>query len=112
MERLYGWADIVAGDWLYVRKYMPQDMRGKWVITNTTTAADVALLRARGAELLVTSTPRLDGRTFGTNVMEATMVALDSASGELSAARYQELLDSVGFKPDVLWLQRDAALEE
>jgi hypothetical protein len=108
MERLYGWADIVAGDWHYVRKYMPPDMRGKWIITNTTTPADVALLRDRGAELLVTSTPRLEGRTFGTNVMEATMVALDGASGELSPERYRELLDSVGFKPDVIWLQREA----
>ena len=108
MERLYAWADIVAGDWLYVRKYMPRDMRGKWIITNTTTPDDVALMRDRGVELLVTSTPRLDGRSFGTNVMEATMVALDNATGELSPQRYKELLDSVGFKPDVLWLQRES----
>ena len=112
MEALYGWADIVAGDWLYVRKYLPADMSGKWVITNTTTAEDVALLRQRGAELLVTSTPRLNGRTFGTNVMEATMVALDGAHAELTPARYKELLDSVGFAPDVLWLQRGAAASE
>ncbi len=84
---------------------MPPDMRGKWIITNTTTAADVDLCRERGVELLVTSTPRLDGRSFGTNVIEATMVALDNAKVELSPERYRELLDSVGFKPDVLWLQ-------
>jgi hypothetical protein len=112
MERLYAWADIVAGDWLYVRKYMPQDMRGKWIITNTTTPDDVGLMRDRGVELLVTSTPRLNGRSFGTNVMEATMVALDDAAGELSPERYRELLDSVGFKPDVQWLQRDAQAAE
>jgi len=103
--QLYNWADVIAGDWQYVKKYMPPDMRGKWIITNTTTAADVELCRERGVELLVTSTPRLDGRSFGTNVIEATMVALDGAKGELSPERYRELLDSVGFKPDVLWLQ-------
>lgn len=108
MEKLYGWADIIAGDWQFVKKFMPEDMTGKWIITNTTTAADVELARSRGVELFVTSTPRLEGRSFGTNVIEATMVALDGASGELSPARYRELLDSVGFKPDVLWLQRDA----
>ena len=106
---LYEWADIIGGDWIYVRKYMPNDMRGKWIITNTTTAADVALCRERGVELLVTSTPRLEGRSFGTNVIEATMVALDSASGELSPERYRELLDSVGFTPDVRWLQQENA---
>ncbi len=105
---LYAWADIIGGDWIYVRKYMPEDMRGKWIITNTTTPADVELCRERGVELLVTSTPRLNGRSFGTNVIEATMVALDNAQGELSPERYRELLDSVGFTPDVLWLQKAA----
>jgi len=108
MEALYGWADIIAGDWQFVKKFMPADMAGKWIITNTTTADDVALARSRGVELFVTSTPRLDGRTFGTNVIEATMVALDGATGELTPERYRELLDSVGFKPDVRWLQRES----
>ena len=108
MEELYHWADIVAGDWLYVRKYMPADASGMWVVTNTTTPADVAMMRDRGVELLVTSTPRLDGRSFGTNVMEATMVALDNASSELAPERYRELLGMVGFTPDVQWLQAGA----
>lgn len=109
MEKLYAWADIIAGDWQYVKKFMPADMSGKWIITNTTTPADVELARSRGVELFVTSTPRLEGRSFGTNVIEATMVALDGAEGELSPERYRELLDSVGFKPDVQWLQRPEA---
>ena len=106
MEEIYHWADIIAGDWQYVKKFMPADMRGKWVITNTTTAEDVELCRQRGVELLVTSTPRLNGRSFGTNVIEATMVALDGANSELSPERYKELIAAVGFTPDVLWLQR------
>lgn len=104
MERAYADADIIAGDWQFVKKYLLDDMSGKWVVTNTTTEEDVELCRARGVELLVTSTPRLEGRSFGTNVIEATMVALDGASGELSPERYRELLDRVGFKPDHQWL--------
>ncbi len=106
MERVYTECDIISGDWQFVKKYLLPDMSGKWIITNTTTAEDVELCRSRGVELLVTSTPRLEGRSFGTNVIEATMVALDGASGELSPDRYRELLDRVGFKPDVLWLQK------
>ena len=106
IEALYEWADIIAGDWQYVKKYMPDDMRGKWIITNTTTAADVELARERGVDLMVTSTPRLEGRSFGTNVIEATMVALKGATEELPAREYVDLLSQVGFKPDVLWLQR------
>lgn len=104
---LYHEADIIAGDYKYVRKYMPEDMSGKWVVTNTTTSEDVDFLRSRGVELLITSTPRLDGRSFGTNVIEATMVALDGAGKSLSPQRYLELLGETGFTPDVQWLQRE-----
>lgn len=105
---LYRDADIVAGDYKWVRKFMPKDMSGKWIVTNTTTAEDVEFLRSCGVELLITSTPRLEGRSFGTNVIEATMVALDGAKGRLPGERYMELLRSVGFTPDVQWLQRPA----
>ncbi|MBA4370938.1 MAG: quinate 5-dehydrogenase [Coriobacteriaceae bacterium] len=104
--RLYRDADIIAGDYKWVRQWMPEDMSGKWVITNTTTAEDVEFMRSRGIELLVTSTPRLEGRSFGTNVIEATMVALDGASRALSPERYLQLLRETGFTPDVQWLQR------
>lgn len=103
---LYRDADIIAGDYKYVRRWMPEDMTGKWVVTNTTTEGDVEFLRSRGTELLVTSTPRLEGRSFGTNVIEATMVALDGATSALAPERYMELLRATGFTPDVMWLQR------
>jgi hypothetical protein len=103
---LYRAADIIAGDYKYVRKYMPEDMSGKWIITNTTTSQDVEFLRSRGVELLITSTPRFEGRSFGTNVIEATMVALDGSDRSLRPARYLELLAKSGFAPDVQWLQR------
>jgi len=104
--QLYRDADIIAGDYKYIQRYMPEDMSGKWVVSNTTTAEDVEFLRDRGVELLVTSTPRLEGRSFGTNVIEATMVALDGGRARLSPERYMELLRQTGFAPDVQWLQR------
>lgn len=105
-SRLYHEADIIAGDFKYVRRYMPDDMSGKWVVTNTTTPEDVEFLRQRRVDLLITTTPRLEGRSFGTNIIEATMVALDGSRGSLSPARYLELLAATGFTPDVQWLQR------
>lgn len=106
---LYENADIIAGDYKYVRKWMPADMSGKWVVTNTTTAEDVDFLTARGVELLVTSTPRLEGRSFGTNVIEATLVAVTGAKQALTTAEYTDLLARVGFRPDARWLQRGTA---
>jgi len=104
--RYYAWADVVAGDWHYVRRHMPKDMRGKTVITNTTTEEDVAFLRERGVRRLVTTTPRLGGRSFGTNVMEAMLVAL--AGRELGEADYLRYIDQIGLKPQVLELEGQA----
>lgn len=99
--RYYEQADVIAGDFLYVRRYMPADMRGKWVITNTTTAADVDELRRRGVELLVTTTPVFEGRSFGTNVMEALLVALDGRGGALEPEEYVGALDELGLSPAI-----------
>ncbi|GAA6756611.1 hypothetical protein Thermus77420_20870 [Thermus thalpophilus] len=104
--RYYVWADLVAGDWHYIRRYMPEDMRGKTVLTNTTTEEDLAFLKARGVRRLITTTPRLNGRSFGTNVMEALLVAL--AGRELTEADYLRYIDLLGLKPQVLDLQEEA----
>jgi len=103
--KYYREADIIAGDFLFVRKYMPRDMAGKWIITNTVTAADVEDLASRGVELLVTTTPELDGRSFGTNVMEATIIALTGKKPEeMTDSDYLDVLRKVDFKPRVEWM--------
>lgn len=100
--RYYHQADIVAGDFHFIRRYMPEDMQGKTIITNTTTAADVEELTVRGVEVLVTTTPVLDGRSFGTNVMEGVLVSLaDKPFDELTPDDYNELLDRMGFEPQI-----------
>ncbi len=102
-SRYYRWADLVAGDWHYLKRHMPEGMRGKSVLTNTTTREDVAFLRARGVKYLITTTPRLSGRSFGTNVMEALLVAL--AGRELGEEDYLRYIDLLGLKPQVLDLE-------
>lgn len=100
--KYYREADIIAGDYLFIKKYMPDDMTGKVIITNTTTADDVAEMKKRGVALLVTTTPEFDGRSFGTNVMEATCVALlDKEPGSVTPDDYLEVLKQLGFKPRV-----------
>jgi hypothetical protein len=78
-------ASVVMGDCHYIYRYMPDDMRGKVVITNTTTPEDTETFRRAGVRCLVTTTPVLDGRSFGTNMMEAALVA---ASGRTEAVDY------------------------
>lgn len=95
-------ADVIAGDFHFIRRYMPSDLRGKVVLTNTVTRDDVAMLKERGVAALVTTTPELEGRSFGTNVLEAVLVALAGRRPEeMTAADYEELLDRIGFRPRV-----------
>ncbi len=99
-DKYFREADIIAGDYLYIKKYMPMGMRGKVVITNTVTASDVTDMKQRGVSLLVTTTPEFNGRSFGTNVMEATCVALlDKPADQVTPRDYYDILQRLGFKP-------------
>lgn len=90
--------EIIAGDFLLIRRYLPDDLSGKTILTNTVTSADIELLRARGARQLITTTPEFDGRSFGTNVMEGIFAAL----GDKTEADYQQRLEQLDWQPRVV----------
>lgn len=95
-------ADVIAGDFHYIRRYMPEDMKGKVVLTNTTTEADCLELSRRGVAQLITTTPVLDGRSFGTNVMEAVLVTLIGKRPEdIAPSEYLERLNALGWTPQI-----------
>lgn len=97
----YEWATVVAGDCHYIKKHMPDNMQGKVVVTNTTTAEDVELFRKCGVKYLVTTTPVLEGRSFGTNMMEAALVAVSGKGRPLTWPELTEMLDKLGFEPQL-----------
>ena len=101
-SQYYYEADIIAGDFNYIRRYLPEHLPGKVIITNTTTREDVKLLKERGVKLLITTTPEMGGRSFGTNVMEAVLVAiLQKPVDQIQAADYLHLLDELNFQPGI-----------
>lgn len=100
-EKYYEWGTVIAGDCLYIKRHMPDHLEGRVIATNTTTPEDVALFRSVGIKYLVTSTPVLDGRSFGTNMMEAALIAVSGKKRKLSYAELNELLDKLGFEPQL-----------
>jgi len=101
-ERFYNEADIIAGDFHFIKRYMPDRLDGKIILTNTVTSDDVKMLTQSGVKMLITTTPELNGRSFGTNVMEAVLVSLsDKPYKFLTPADYEELLDKIGLTPRV-----------
>jgi hypothetical protein len=101
-------ASVILGDCHYIYRNMPDDMRGKVVITNTTTREDVETFRQCGVRFLITTTPVLDGRSFGANMMEAAILA---AAGRKEPVDYSQpgnyytwlnqLVDQLQLKPQM-----------
>lgn len=104
-EKYYQWADIIAGDFHMIKKYLPESCVGKTILSNTVTQSDIETLRASGVKRLITTTPEIDGRSFGTNVMEGLIVSLlNKKTGEANAQEYIDLLDKMEFQPRILEL--------
>lgn len=102
-ERYYQEAEVIAGDFHFIWKHLPESIPGKTIITNTVTASDVEELGRRGISRLITTTPELNGRSFGTNVIEAVLVALlGKRPEEITPGDYEELLATIGFKPRIV----------
>ncbi len=99
--KYYDRADVIAGDFHFIHRNMPPKLPGKVIITNTTTRDDVEMLRRAQVKTLVTTTPELEGRSFGTNVMEALLVALAGKKKELTNNEYLTIVRELKLKPRI-----------
>ena len=101
-DKYYQQAQVLGGDFIQIRQYMPDDLTGKIIVTNTTTSKNVEELKKRNLHILVTVTPRLEGRSFGTNVMEATLLALmDKPQSDVTDADFSDLIDRIPLQPNI-----------
>jgi hypothetical protein len=99
--RYYQWASVIAGDCHYIKKHLPDELPGKSIITNTTTPEDVELFRRVGVSTLVTTTPAIEGRSFGTNMMEAALVAVSGAGRPLTLPELDKMIKKLDFQPHI-----------
>jgi len=99
----YDDAEIIAGDFHFLRQYMPDRLDDKLVLTNTLTARDLDELRERGVRTVISTTPDFGGRSFGTNVVEAALVALlGKAWADVTADDYAACLRALHLRPRVI----------
>jgi hypothetical protein len=105
-EKYYKWADVIAGDYLIIKKSMPTvesgAPAGKVIVTNTVTAEDTKMLIDRGVKMLVTATPEYDGRHYATNVLEGVLITLLGKKPEdVTIEDYESLLVKMDWKPTI-----------
>jgi len=107
-RRWLEWADVIAGDYHYIRRNLPENLTGKVIITNTTTEDDRRLLRERGLSCLITTTPVVDGRSFGMNVLEGSIQALIHHFGDYPSEHNLRIyLNKLQLRPTVSLLQEE-----
>lgn len=100
--------DIICGDYLFINKYLPSSASGafkdKIIITNTLTSEDVDNLKARGVQMIISTTPNFSGRNFGTNVLEGIFTTiLGKKLSEASQEEINEILNKLNWKPSIVY---------
>ena len=107
-KKWFDWATVVCGDWHYIRRYAPDQMPGKTIITQTLRKADLQWLKSTGAKQAITTTPVMGGETFATNVMEGVIITLaDKRPEQMTEQDYLDWLKKLGWIPNVINLQED-----
>jgi len=106
-KKWFDWATVVCGDWHFIRRYAPDDLTGKTIITQTLRTADLDWLRTTGAKQAITTTPIMGGETFATNVMEGVIITLAGKRPEdMTEKDYLDALKNLGWVPNVIDLQQ------
>lgn len=100
-ERLYRDVSVIAGDCLYIRQHLPASLQGKIIVTNTTTNDDIEAFRKSGVSYILTTTPVFDGRTFGTNVIEAVILALSGKKTSLTTNELEQWIKKLDLEPQL-----------
>jgi hypothetical protein len=96
------WAELIAGDFHYIRRYLPSRIDGKTILTNTVRKEQLGDLVSMGAKQVITTTPKFPGGSFGTNVMEGVFIALLNKKPEdLLAEDYTGLIQELDWQPQV-----------
>lgn len=106
----FDWADVLAGDVGAIRRYGPAHLKRKTVVVEWATEEDLADLRERGANIVVTMMPALDGRgelgRWSAATVEAIMAALrPNPDAPLSEDTYLDLMADLDWTPAIRYLQ-------
>lgn len=100
--KYFAWAEVLAGDFHLIHRFMPEDLRGRVVLTQTVTASDVEELRRRGVWMLITDGPDMGGRSFATNVLQGVIVAVTGRRPEeITTEEYLQTALRAGFLPRI-----------
>jgi predicted amino acid dehydrogenase len=100
-------AEIIAGDYALIRRFAPDNLRGKVIITNDLAPADMEELRARGVESVVNIAlpPPSGSPPIGVDVMEAMLSTfMDRPPAKITRDDYLNLVARCELQPQITTL--------
>ncbi|GAB4450309.1 MAG: serine carboxypeptidase [Chloroflexi bacterium OHK40] len=102
-ESLFRWANVVAGDFAYIRRFAPANLAGTSIVTDDPSPAEIEDLRQRGVQTLVTMTPPLSPERpyVAADVLEAIVVAIQETSGQPGEAEALDFIAAAGWGASV-----------
>lgn len=102
-EKLFSWADVIAGDFAYIRRFAPADLSGRTIITDDPGPDEIEDLRQRGVTTLVTMAPPLsDQRPFiAADALEAIVAAIIESGGQPGEAETLDFITAAKWEPTV-----------
>ncbi|MFV9506151.1 MAG: serine carboxypeptidase [Oscillochloridaceae bacterium umkhey_bin13] len=97
--QLFNWANVIAGDFAFIRRFAPNDLGGKSMVTDDPSPAEIEDLRRRGVITLVTMTPPLsDERPFvAADVLEAIITAIQETKAQPGEAEALDFIAAAGW---------------
>lgn len=112
--RYFDQAHIIAGDFAYIRRFAPDNLQGKTLITTSLSVDDLQDLTERGVESLITFTaPLCDQHPFvDTSVIEAIFVSvMDRPLADITEDDFLNLVARSELEPHITILNepRDVA---
>ncbi len=110
----FTWADVIAGDIGAIRRYAPAELKHKTIVVEAADDADLQDLQRRGAAILVTMMPSLDGPDglgrWSAATIEALLVALRTdPNAPLNEDTYLDLMAGIQWTPAIRYLQPEEA---
>lgn len=114
----FHWADVLAGDIGAIRRYAPPQLKRKTIVVEHADEEDLADMRQRGASILVTMMPSLNGEgslgKYSAAVIEAVLVALRAdPNAPLNEDTYLDLMADIKWTPTIRYLQEaDAGINK
>ncbi|MBL8149164.1 MAG: dehydrogenase [Blastocatellia bacterium] len=100
-------ADIIVGDYTYIRHYTPSMLPNKIIITDSIDDEGIALLKKRGVRTIITTVPQIfKNQHIDINVLHAIFSAhLGKKPQEINENDYLSIIDKAHLEPRIIYPQ-------